>query len=346
MTTPHATNPTPASLRRIADELGLSMMTVSRAVRGVAGVSEKARRQVMEVAQRMHYTPNKLVTGIRTGRTWTAGVMMPVENRFFAEIIGGVYGELAESKYAMLLSALPIEYSNKGDMDHLMPMIERRVDGLIFRATDDQATDKHFSELWRRRIPFVTVDRQLPSAHCDFVGTDDYNGGVIAARHLLALGHRKVGQLAGPDSVSTARNRRRGFEDTIKAAGGTCSTIEMTDFVNRESAHRILTQNPRPTAIFCVNDMMAYDLYVVARELGINIPDDLSVVGFADLPESSLASPGLTTIRQDPHAIGRRAVQILLKRITSKDVNAAFEMIQLMPSLVVRESTAAPQNQS
>lgn len=319
------------------------MMTVSRALRGAGGVSAATRERVASIAQKHHYTTNMLVTGIRTGRTWTAGVMMPVNHQFYSGIIAGAHDELASAEYALLLSSLPVDYSTPGtsaDVRHLMRLIERRVDGLIFRPTDDRATDRHLEELRRRRIPFVTVDRHLPAAHCDFVGTDDYSGGTMVARHLLELGHRHVGFLAGPDFVSTSHQRRRGFMDTIEAATGRCTTLEMQDFVDPAAARHFLALQPRPTAVFCVNDPMALVMLALARERGVRVPQDLSVVGFADLPEASVVTPRLTTVRQDPQAIGRRAAQLLLQRISAETTNDTFEMIQLTPALAVRESTA------
>ena len=321
----------------------MSLMTVSRALRGANGVSAATRDRVASIAKKHNYTTNMLVRGIRTGLTWTAGVMMPANHSFYSGIIAGVHDELARAKYAMLLSSLPVDYSRPGqsaDLRHLMPLIERRVDGLIFRPTDDRATDLHLEELRRRQIPFVTVDRHLPAAHCDFVGTDDYSGGTMAARHFLELGHRRVGFLAGPDYVSTARQRRRGFVDTIEEEGGHCTTIEMLDFVDPAAAMHFLSLKPRPTALFCVNDPMALVVLALARERGVRIPQDLSVVGFADLPEASVVTPRLSTVRQDPQAIGRRAAQVLLRRITGGAETGAYEMIQLAPALMVRDSTA------
>ena len=334
---------TPANLRIIADEAGVSLMTVSRALRGANGVSEQTRQKVNAIAVKHNYAANMLVTGIRTGRTWTAGVMMPVSHSFYSGIISGVHDELAQAKYAMLLSAFPEDYSKSGDAEdlrHLTPLIERRVDGLIFRPTDDLAADRHFEELRRRQIPFVTVDRFLTGARCDFVGTDDYSGGAMVARHVLELGHRSVAFLAGPDFVSTSRQRRRGFTDTIEKAGAKCTTIQMKDFVDPDAARDFLALSNRPSAAFCVNDPMAVTLLLMAQQSGIRVPQDLSISGFADLPEATLVSPRLTTVHQDPNSIGRRAAQVLLKRIAVREQVQVFEMIQITPSLVVRESTS------
>ena len=128
--------------------------------------------------------------------------------------------------------------------------------------------------------------------------------------------------------------------DTIEEAGAYCTTIQMKDFVDLDAARDFMALNPRPTAAFCVNDPMAVALLSFARERGVKVPQELSISGFADLPESSLVSPSLTTVHQDPKVIGRRAAQVLLKRIAERGKNEAFEMIQITPSLVVRESTS------
>jgi DNA-binding LacI/PurR family transcriptional regulator len=267
---------------------------------------------------------------------------MPVGHHFYSNVISGVHEELVQHDYAMMLSDFTSDYTSPGkdgDFSNLKALVARRVDGLIFRPTLDNATDLHFEELRKRNIPFVTVDRRLLAANCDFVGTDDYDGGASAARHLLNLGHRHLGHLAGPALVSTARQRRRGFEDTIQNAGAKCTVIEMPDFADEAHVRKMLMLSDRPSAVFCVNDPTAFILFKFARELGLSIPQDLSVIGFADLPESQYVNPALTTMRQDPQTIGRRAARLLLSRINEKREPEAFEAIQLTPTLVVRDST-------
>jgi DNA-binding LacI/PurR family transcriptional regulator len=189
------------------------------------------------------------------------------------------------------------------------------------------------------------VDRELPGVRCDFAGTDDTTGGRLAAEHLLKLGHRRLGHLAGPRSVSTARGRRSGFEDAVATWGrrASCRTVEGFHFSGlRQEALNLLHARPRPTAVFCVNDDAAADLYGAAAELGLNIPRDLSVVGFADLPVASWLRPALTTLRQDPYRLGREAVRIVLERRDGPPRKAGPIVVRLKPDLVVRKSTAAP----
>lgn len=180
------------------------------------------------------------------------------------------------------------------------------------------------------------------------MGTDDEAGGRLAAEHLLSLGHRRVAHIAGSDLVSTSRRRRRGFEETIRAGGGTCVSLEDPSFGRFESvsgeidvATQLLNTTPRPTAVFAVNDYMAAAVYDAAAERGLRIPDDLSVVGFADLKHVRLLRPTLTTIRQCPEEIGREAAQLVLGRLDGKFDRAPQK--RLLPvTLVSRASTAPP----
>ncbi len=319
------------------------MMTVSRALRGSSEVSVDTRAKILEIADRLNYTPNMLVTGIRTGKTQTIGVMMPVTSEFYGRVIAGVHDQLAEQNYAMILSNTAVHVSKDGTVDqqHLQRLVERRVDGIIFRPSDDGATDSHFEEIRKRTIPLVVIDRFLPKAHCDFVGTDDYMGGTLAAHHLLQLGHRHMAHLAGPDFVSTARRRRRGFEDTVKDAGAECMEIALQGFHDIEGVTTLLKQKKLPTAVFCANDDTAADLCRIARKMGIRIPEDISVVGFADLAIATQLDPHLTTIRQHPEEIGRRAARLILDNLghNGQERKRSYENVQLAPELVVRDST-------
>lgn len=319
------------------------MMTVSRALRGATDVSPATRKRILEIAERMNYTPNMLVTGIRTGKTQTIGVMMPVTAEFYGRVIAGIHDHLAEQNYAMILSNTAVHVSHDGTVDqqHLQRLVERRVDGVIFRPSDDGATDSHFEEIRKRNIPLVVIDRFLPKAHCDFVGTDDYMGGTLAAHHLLELGHRHLAHLAGPDFVSTARRRRRGFEDTIHDAGGECQVISLQGFHDLEGVQALLRQKELPTAVFCANDDTAADFSRLARSAGIRIPEDISVVGFADLAIAKQLDPALTTIRQHPEEIGRRAASLILESLGHNGAGQkrSYENVQLAPELVIREST-------
>ena len=339
---------TPVSLRDVARAVGLSAMTVSRALRDDGTVAGPTRRRVLAAAARPRYRPNLLMHGVRTGRSRTVGVVVPASTPFLAGILQGIHDALDAADYAMLVAWNPLHFAapaNRAERRHIRRLLERRVDGLILRPTHDAATDDDFREVRKEGLPLVVVDRELPGVRCDFAGTDDEAGARMAADHLLALGHRRLGHLAGPQAVSTARLRRRGFERAVAAfgRGASCRTVEGHDFRGlRDEALRLLRASPRPTAVFCANDDAATSLYESADALHLRIPQDLSVVGFADLPVASMLRPALTTVRQDPVRIGREAVRLLLARCASGAPRNGPVAVRLEPELVVRGSTAPP----
>jgi len=333
--------------REIARELGVSQSLVSKILSGKKEASKETTEKILMAAKQGGYRPNMLVRGMQTGQTRTIGVVIPAST-FLSEVVHGVHDALDRAGYAMILvwnTENIAEPDSKAELEYIHRLVDRRVDGVILRPTHDDATDVYFSEIAERGIPIVVVDRLLSRTKYDFVGTDDRDGAEMAARHLLELGHCCVGQLAGPSSVSTSRDRCTGFEKAIAefGDGATCRTIEAANFQDVEKEiTELLLSKPRPTAVFGANDHTAREIYEVAGKLGLRIPQDLSVVGFADLSFASWMSPPLTTIRQKPYDIGKAAAKIILARCGNGKTAHVPEKIRLKPELVVRGSTARP----
>ncbi len=341
-----------SSLRKVAVEAGVSIATVSRILhRGEAALfATETSKRVIAAAEAAGYRPNLLMRGAVTGRTRTVGVMVPNSGFFYPAMVEGIHDELSDHDYAVLLSwnkeSLPPADSDR-ERQIIHRMVDRRVDGIILRPTHDNVSDLYFRELWERRIPLVAVDRELSGVQCDFAGTDDIAGGRMAAQYLLEQGHRRLGQLAAPEQVSTGRDRRCGFEQAVReyGHGASCLTVQSTEFhkIYREALD-LLRGEPRVTAVFCPSDEAAEELYKAAVELRLRIPQDLSVIGFADLPLARYLQPGLTTVQQYPHQIGRRAAQLLLAALEENTAERACRKERIMPKLVTRASVLAPAN--
>lgn len=333
-------------LKRIALEAGVSVMTASRALRGQNDVAAGTRKKVLRVAERLRYRPNLLVRAIQTGKSGNLGVVIPAVGDFGAQMICGVHDELAQRQYLPLLHwrRLPRFGAPGGDaeteLDIIHSLLDRRVDGVILFPHDDLVPDVYFREVWQRHVPLVTVDRRLPLTRADFVGTDDRAGARLAAGHLLSLGHRRVAQVTGRMRVGTFADRRAEFESAMADGGGRCTTVTLEDGDDAAAVQRVLRLRPRPTAVFLGADNLAPALYRAAAEAGIQIPRELSVVGFADLQLAALMTPALTTVRQDPYAIGRNAARIVWERCAGKNPNPKPLELRLKPELIVRASTA------
>jgi LacI family transcriptional regulator len=364
---PRATQPERknATVDEIAAELGISKMTVSRALRGASVVAPETLARVQKVARRLKYRPNRLVRAVHTGRSRTVGVMIDPWHSFASGVFGGIHQFLAAHDYVPIvhyphqLPAFEIGARDNSELKYLHRLLDQRVDGIIFWPSDDTVPDLYLKEVWDRGVPLVAVDRQMPATHADFSGTDDAAGATIAAEHLLDLGHRRLAFI-GAERIATYTDRRQAFQERVDACPGACCHVAMcpgrppprrtpepwpggervpSHSDSHAIARNLLLGQPRPTAILCANDWMALGVYKAAAETGLAIGRDLSVVGFADLREASMLEPPLTTVRQDAEAIGTAAAELLLDRIEGRVSTTKPREIRQRPTLVVREST-------
>ena len=336
-----------SSIRDVAEEAEVSIATVSRVLNktGRKAYSTATAARVNQAAKRLGYRPNLLMRGVAGRSSRTIGVLVPALGDFYSRVVQGIHDGLAEADYAMILAwnkedIAPPDSDVEQRLVHRL--IDRRVDGMILRPTHDSVSDLYFREVWERNVPLVAVDRAIPGVHCDFAGSDDRTIGRLAAEHLLCLGHRRLGHLAGPTSVSTSRDRRAGFEEAVAAhgAGASCRTVEAPDFLGaRGEALRFLRTDPRPTAVFAANDSLADALHKAAAELGVGIPGEVSVIGCGDLMLGRYLRPPLTTFDQKPYRIGQEAVRLLLERLENGGVGTKPQEVRVLPELVKREST-------
>jgi DNA-binding LacI/PurR family transcriptional regulator len=338
----------PVTMRTIAEEAGVTLTTVSRILNFAEGkykYAEKTRRRVLAIAERLKYRPNALVRGMQTGRTGTAGVMVPA-NGYYSEVVVGIHEELFNNNTIMLLSWNHRSLNNREEkMERriIHQMIDRRVDGIILRPSSEDFARSYFEEIWERDIPLILIDRHLSKIDTDFVGTDDVAGGRMAAEHLLALGHRNLLFIGARTSVSTSRQREEGFRRVLsETPNAYCRSLyedqqgTMTDDLS-EAFLALLKGEDRPTGLFCYNDVYAHKAVSVVQRAGFSVPGDLSIVGFGNQPTNEGGIP-LTTFDQHPAQIGQLAAQMYLNRISNrKDDGTRAELVT--PDLVLRAST-------
>jgi LacI family transcriptional regulator len=291
-----------------------------------------------------------LVRAIQTGRSMNIGVVVPPISTFSYELLRGVHDELARHDYLPIVhwqnsdKAIGPDEERIAEQEVIHHLLDRRIDGVIFLPADDWVFDLHVREVWKRDIPLVAVDRYLRKSGTDYVGTDDALGAKMAAEHLLSLGHRRVATIAGEERMGPFADRKHYFVETIKAAGGSCTVVEVNKpLMPRlgQLASELLTMNPRPTAVFLAADHYAPDFLAVARTFDLTIPRDLSIIGFADLELASYMTPPLTTIRQHPYLIGQEAARLVMRRCRGENDPKPIEM-RLKPELIVRSSTTVP----
>lgn len=334
-------------VRDIATAGNLSPKTVSRILSGNGEMHRKETvEKVLALAREMGYRRNLVAKSMSTGKTQLAGVMIYNCEEFFTTVLRGVHDALAESDYLPLLVLPRFQTGLRAGIQRLM---EQRVDGIVIRPHPFPYDVYH--EAMEINLPLVLVDDEgLAPRNLDFVGTDDILGGKLAAEHLLRLGHRRLGfltQFAATEGyrVSPLAMRHEGFRKELeKCREASCvyANEPATSLDEHNAALELLSRPDRPTAIFACMDYLAQGVYHAARKLNLRIPEDLSVVGFADLQIARTMFPALTTLRQAPYEIGQRAVHLLLKRINGESPSTEATKIRLRPELIVRESTAPP----
>ena len=311
------------TLQKIADICGVSIATVSKALRDKPGVQPKIRERVLSVAQQHNYRPNRLVHAIRSGRSMTIGVLCShFGEEFSGAILDSIFDVMDEAHYDVLLAKWNRRvHQNKLILQRFQ---ERRVDGILLFPPVDHSTAPYFSELQSFSHPIVVVDQAWPDTGFDFIGSQDAEGAFLLTEHLIKLGHRDIANLHYRHS-STGKERLNGFQRAMIRHGVAVHEQWLREICDYESseAHthalELLSSHNRPTAIVAFNDAVAIQVLAAADDLGLDVPSQLSVVGFADLGIVRSRRPRLTTVSQHPDRIGRNAAERLLARIKMRE---------------------------
>jgi LacI family transcriptional regulator len=344
-TTGNATAGARVTLKDVARLAEVHPGTASRALnvetRGL--VNEETATRVLNAAEQLGYSPNPIARGLKTARSYTVGVLIPdLTNPLFPPIVRGIQDYLEEAAYTPLIA----NTENDPDRERadFEAMRARHVDGCITAtARRDHDTLTRPSELG---LPVVLVNRRLEDARFPSVVGDDKAGILLAVRHLVELGHRRVAHLAGPQGISTGYLRYEGFLDAMRAVGMEADRelVLTGDAVIESEGSRLcaalLDSGAEFTAIVAANDLMALGCYDVLEERGIACPQEISVIGFNDMPFAAHFRPPLSTIRIPQYEMGARSAELLLTLL--QDPDAPSSQVLLEPELVVRASTGPP----
>jgi len=329
------------TLSEVALAARVSPMTASRAINNRSGVSRKTREHVLQVAADLGYVVNRAAQKLSGGRSHIIGVIATdLENQFTSALIAGTSEAAWEAGYETLIySHVEREKRPSGSVMQLLRQIS---DGVIAVLPLEFG---YLGELASINIPVITVDHRGEHAEFPSVATDCYEGARTAVRHLIDLGHRRIAYIGGDERLASARDRRHAYIETMAqyGLGFDPDLIVSGDFTQHQgfvATTRLLSLNTPPTAIFAANDMSAFGAIAAIREAGLRVPDDVSVVGFDDIPAAAQFFPALTTVRQPLHQIGRSAVNTLLALIAG--IAPASPQVTLPTEIVVRASTSAP----
>ncbi len=337
----HVTRAT--TIRDVAERAGVSTATVSRVISGTTRVKPATRAGVMAAVAALGYRPSGVARSLKLRSTRTIGlVVTDIANPYFPKIVRAVEDAAFERGHTVLLCDGADDPSR--EEAYLDLLIERRVDGIVIASS---GLEERFREwLVRRPLPVVLVNCTARGAALPAILSDNRAGGRLAAEHVLALGHRRIGHISAPSRNAAAGERLAGIGDAIQAVpGAELAVVEGDGTVEggEVATRRLLDRLPGPTAILCYNDLTAIGVVRAVRDRGRRVPADVSVVGYDDIPLSAWLEPALTTVAQDTSEMGRWAVERLVERIAGRGTEPAADGVVLLPvRLMVRASTAPP----
>lgn len=330
-----------ATIRDIASKAGVSVKTVSRIINNEPMVGDETRARVQAVMQDLEYVPNILAQRLARGRPMVIGLLFHNATwSYLSDVLEGSLDVARERGYGIMTRL--VDVSKPADREELLRMVaQQRVEGYLFTPPCDNALEL-LNALQKRNIPFVRLtphDRQLPLPH---VSASDYQGARAMTEHLISLGHQWIGFVMGNPDHQASHDRLAGFRDTLQAHNihFDPSLVRRGDWSFKSgiaSGRELLETSPWPTAIFASNDDMAAGVLSVAHRMGIQVPEDLSVAGFDDVPLAEQVWPPLTTVRQPIHPIARLATNLLIDLLEGKTLPILHH--ELPTELVLREST-------
>lgn len=318
-----------ATMKDIAKLTGLGLATISSYFNG-GNVREKNRKKIEEAIEELHYEVNEVARGLKTNATKTIGVVIPeLNNIFCTEVITGMEDILRSHGYATIICDCRTD--KKLEKEAVEFLTRKRVDGIINMAVD--VTGDHLRAFQKTGKPIILIDRYIKGLECDSVLVDNKKAAQKAVSLLLENGHRNIGIIAGPDDISTAQERLEGYYQAYEDAGIEIreSLIYHGDYTipgGVRALEALVHSNPEMTAVFVTNYEMTMGAVIGMNELGIRMPDELSIIGFDNLEFARACSPKLTIVSQPTHEIAQEVARIMLERLGGEKEIKVVEKLQ------------------
>jgi len=326
----------------IARAIGVSKMTVSRAINNHPEINAETRARILEVAQKMNYRPNQYARALTTNHSYLPGIVVPdLMHSYFAEICRGVESVARVANYQNLICNTDEEASKEiGEIEALLP----RTDGLIVASSASTSDMKFYRKIIKEGAKIVLIDRRLEGVHCPMITTDDVEVGLLATEHLIQIGYKRIGHLRGT-AVSTGEGRFLGYKKALEkrdiafdpALVRDCGFTEGDGYA---AMSQWLKEGKAPSAVFAANDPAAIGAMSAIAEAGLNIPKDIALVGSGNIHYGDMLKVLLTTVSWSKTEMGQTAVQLLIEMIENKK-KPKVRHITVKPSILVRESCGA-----
>jgi LacI family transcriptional regulator len=334
----------PVRMKDIADELGISVVTVSKVLRNHPDIGERTRARVLKRMKELNYQPNLAARSLSTGRTCSVGLVVPdLLHPFFARIAAIVSAELRKKRYGLVISSS--EEDPDLERQEIEQLIARRVDVLLIASA--QRSTESFRYIQQQKVPYVLLDRRFAGLNAHFIGVDDKAAGLLATTHLIEQGCRRIAHIRGPQ-VSTAIGRLEGYRQALSSArrkplaGHIVSIGSSGDHRGERGGYacckELLANKSRPEGIFCFNDPIALGAMRAILDAGLRIPEDIAVVGCGNLSYSDFLRVPLTSVDQDCQSLGEKAAALALSLAQNKKPARAKADV-IAPKLVIRASS-------
>jgi LacI family transcriptional regulator len=334
------------TLKEIATTLGISITTVSKALKDYSDVSEKTKKAVKELAEKLNYTPNSFAVNLRTKESKTIGLIIPeVTHHFFSNIIKSIIDAAEKNGYLVII--LQSNESLELEKKQVDLLINKRVDGILISLSNESNNDSHIQDILNRKIPLVMFDKIAKLAKCSKVVIDDQKAGFDATQHLIDKGCRKIAHIRGPLNPQNSIDRYLGYKKALEKNGipfdsklvYTCDKVNFEE--GRDFTQQLFEEHPDVDGIFAITDLVAVGALAYCNERKINVPKDVKVIGFSNWFMSQVITPKLSTVEQPSHEMGITAFNLLLEEMLARKEEIEFtpKTIELNTEIIERESS-------
>ena len=331
------------TLKDLAQKLGLSTSTVSRALQNNPAISDDTRLRVNKLAKKIGYYPDALAKSLKNKKSYTIGVIVPeISHFFFSSVIDGIEDVTYKDGYTILVTKSNEDFER--EVLNLESLISNRVAGVIASISQNTKTGKHFYNIINRGIPLVLFDRVLDDLDVHKIVGDDFEKVYEMVNHLIDSGYQNIAYLAGPSHLNITMNRVDGYkkaliDNNIELMDGLIININLNENDGFEGAKTLIREFPKVDAICCVNDPVALGVYKYLNKVGIKIPDKVGVTGFSNNPSSEIINPTMTTVDQQGYQMGKKAAEILLQKINNESIDSLDKTHIIEGELIIRDSS-------
>lgn len=331
----------PPTIKDIARQLNISVSTVSRAIRNASDVNKETKQAVMSLVEELNYHPNQLALSLRNKQTHTIGVIVPNLDYVLSMMVRGIDEVALEAGYTVMICQSNESFGR--EILNTRRLLESLVDGFIISVSSETKNFEHFKKIQEKEIPMVVFDRVTPHLKAPSVRIDNEDGGFQATEHLIEQGYKRIAILAGPKNLDISNKRMDGYllahkKHKVKVDQNLIMHCDFNQDYAFFATEELLAMKKPPDAIFTISDRMAIGAMLAIKKKGLNMPEDIGLVGFNDEPILNLVSPTISSVEQPSFELGKVSAKLFIESMHHTEDMSHIEKV-LKPKLYVRESS-------